>query len=72
MKRNPAIEHVLKFFRSDHLPKKLKKASRPFAVLAEDIVAAAPNSRETTICLRKLLEAKDSAVRALLDSQETT
>lgn len=69
---NPAVRHVLQFFSYAHLPTEpidLQAASRPFALLAHEVADAAPNSRETTIALRKLLEAKDAAVRALLDAE---
>lgn len=49
-----------------HLPEKLQVASRPFAVLAQHIVETLPSNPERTSALRKLLEAKDCAVRALL------
>ncbi len=64
---NPA-EHVLQFFTYTRLPPHLAEVSKPFAVLAEAVAAKAPNSRETTIALRKLLEAKDAAVRATIDT----
>lgn len=63
-KLNP-VDHVLQFFVFDHLPERLKVVSQPFAELAQK-VAAGPGNPETTIALRKLLEAKDAAVRALL------
>lgn len=62
---NKAIEHVLQFFSYDHLPEPLRATSAKFATLAREIAEAADN-QETTIALRKLLEAKDAAVRALL------
>ena len=62
---NPAIAHVLRFFKYDHLPEKLQAISKPFAELADQVANAASN-QETTIALRKLLEAKDAAVRAAL------
>jgi len=61
------IDHVLQFFTYDHLPEKLAAVSMPFCELAQRVAIAAPDSRETTIALRKLLEAKDAAVRAVLD-----
>jgi hypothetical protein len=48
-----------------HLPEKLKAVSEPFGILADQIAARADNP-ETTVALRKLLEAKDAAVRAAL------
>ena len=63
---HPAIEHVLKFFTCDHLPDKLKAVSEPFCVLAKQVAERRPDNQETTVALRKLLEAKDAAVRAVL------
>jgi hypothetical protein len=63
---HPAIEHVLKFFTFAHLPEKLQAVSKPFADLANQVAERAPDSQETMVALRKLLEAKDAAVRAVL------
>lgn len=63
--RHPAIAGVLQFFAFSHLPAHLQDVSRPFSVLAEKI-ADGPSNAETTVALRKLLEAKDAAVRAVL------
>lgn len=63
---NPAIKNVLRFFKCDHLPAHLQEVSRPFCELADQVAARAPSSPETTVALRKLLEAKDAAVRAVL------
>jgi hypothetical protein len=57
-------EHILQFFRFDHLPEHLRAVGEPFAVLAGVIVADLPRNPERTVALRKLLEAKDAAVRA--------
>lgn len=62
---NPAVLHVLKFFSWDHLPPKLQDVSKPFADLAQKVARSADNP-EVTVALRKLLEAKDAAVRAVL------
>ena len=72
-------EHILQFFSYEHLPPHLQAVSRPFCELARQIVepsevtgAAPPNqfplprNPERTVALRKLLEAKDAAVRALV------
>ena len=40
--------------------------SKPFGELAQTIVDTLPSNPERTVALRKLLEAKDCAVRALL------
>jgi len=65
-KYHPAVEHVLKFFSYTHLPQRLQEISKPFCVLALATAARAPDNPETTVALRKLLEAKDAAVRAVL------
>lgn len=59
-------EPILQFFAFAHLPPHLQAVSRPFGELAEKIVADLPRNPERTVALRKLLEAKDAAVRALL------
>ncbi len=59
-------EHILQFFKWTHLPAELQLVSSPFAELAEQIVADLPRNPERTVALRKLLEAKDAAVRAKL------
>lgn len=61
-----AEEHIFQFFRYFHLPEHLQVASRPFHALAFDIIMSLPRNPERTVALRKLLEAKDAAVRALL------
>lgn len=59
-------EHILQFFAYAHLPDRLQQVSIPFAELAEEIVGTLPRNPERTVALRKLLEAKDAAVRAAL------
>lgn len=63
---HPAIAHVLKFFSYAHLPAHLQEVSKPFSELAQQVATRAPDNQETTVALRKLLEAKDAAVRATL------
>lgn len=67
----PPSEHIMQFFAFGHLPPHLQEVSKPFGILAEQIVAALPRNPERTVALRKLLEAKDAAVRALLASNGT-
>lgn len=62
---HPAVTAMLQFFEFAHLPPHLQTASRPFCELAKTI-AAGPQNAETTVALRKLLEAKDAAVRAVI------
>lgn len=73
-------EHILQFFSYSHLPTHLQLVSKPFCDLAHAIVYGDNDSRagactfgpalarnpERTVALRKLLEAKDAAVRAMV------
>ncbi len=59
-------EPLLQFFEFAHLPPALAAVSGRFCDLAYSVVALLPRNPERTVALRKLLEAKDCAVRALL------
>lgn len=59
-------EHIEQFFAYEHLPQLLQEVSAPFAVLAQSIIDTIPRNPERTVALRKLLEAKDAAVRAYI------
>ena len=59
-------DYLLQFFAYEHLPTHLQLISRPFGELAKQIVDTLPSNPERTTALRKLLEAKDCAVRAML------
>lgn len=59
-------DRMLQFFEYAHLPERLQKISKPFGELAENICMTLPPNPERTVALRKLLEAKDCAVRAQL------
>ena len=58
--------YLLQFFAYEHLPADLQEVSKPFGDLARQIASHLPSNAESTTALRKLLEAKDCAVRALL------
>jgi hypothetical protein len=74
------VEHILQFFAYAHLPHHLAMVSKPFCDLAHAMVMGdnvpesgtctfggpLPRNPERTVALRKLLEAKDAAVRALV------
>lgn len=62
----PEQEFLLQFFSWEHLPAHLQEVSQPFGELAHQIVNDLPRNPERTVALRKLLEAKDCAVRAKL------
>jgi hypothetical protein len=58
------VEPMMQFFGFAHLPVHLRTTSERFAVLAFDLCLTLPRNPERTVALRKLLEAKDCAVRA--------
>lgn len=62
----PPEDYFLKLFKWDHLPEHLQAVSRPFAMTAHRLVAQLPSNAERVVALRKLLEAKDAAVRAIV------
>lgn len=64
-KTEPA-ERMLKWFKFDHLPEPLKEVSFHFAEVAHTVCMLCEPGPERTVALRKLLEAKDAAVRAKL------
>ncbi|MFE9642349.1 hypothetical protein ACFYOC_25335 [Nocardiopsis alba] len=61
---------ILQYFACDHLPTHLQEVSRPFGELAHHLVDILPDGTERSVALRKLLESKDAAVRAALDTSE--
>lgn len=77
---HPATESILKYFEYEHLPPHLQDISKHFHWLAWALVRQSPtqdqffhtpiettlDGPELTMALRKLLEAKDCAVRAAL------
>ena len=70
---HPATAALLEFFEYEHLPPHLRRISEPFANLAYVIAhdeALQARGAELTTSLRKLLEAKDCAVRAALPPRD--
>lgn len=63
-KEAAAIDPVMRFFGYSHLPPHLQPLSRPFGELALWMFNELPRNAERTVAIRKLLEAKDAAVRA--------
>lgn len=75
---HPSQQELLNYFEYDHLPFHLQEISKHFHWLAHALVGDAPTHEnslheeislegpELTMALRKLLEAKDCAVRAAL------
>ena len=62
----PPEDYFVKLFKWEHLPEHLQAVSRPFAMTAQRLITQLPANAERVICLRKLLEAKDAAVRAVV------
>jgi len=60
------VEPTIQFFGYLHLPAPLQEVSKPFCELALRLLRDLPRNPERTVALRKLLEAKDCAVRAKL------
>jgi hypothetical protein len=65
------VEPILQFFAHAHLPPHLAIVSEAFGGLARMIVDTLPRNPERTVSLRKLLEAKDAAVRARIYTEGT-
>lgn len=66
-KLHPSTVQILELFEYEHLPSHLQEISKKFHDLAWDL-AQQPTDRpaELTVALRKLREAKDSAVTTAL------
>lgn len=68
---HPATAALLRHFTYEHLPEHLRRVSRPFCELAHELANdASLDGPELTVGLRKLLEAKDCAVRAALPTPD--
>ena len=60
-------DRMMKWFEYKHLPEHLQAVSKPFGDLADKLCSEVEPGPERTVALRKLLEAKDAAVRAKLN-----
>jgi hypothetical protein len=59
-------DRMMQFFSFEHLPPHLREVSAPFHSLAQHLVTTLPDNPERAAAMRKLVEAKDCAVRARL------
>lgn len=59
---------ILQFFAYEHLPEHLQEVSQEFYYMARYLDRVITTSAEKSVALRKLLESKDSAVRAAIVS----
>lgn len=62
--------NLLQFFGYEHLKPEMQAVSKPFHDLAHNMEATLPDNPEKTVAFRKLLEAKDCAVRAFIFKNE--
>lgn len=60
------MDNLIQFFAYEHLPEHLKVISKPFHDMAQNMRANLPFNPESTAAVRKLLEAKDCAVRSVI------
>lgn len=65
------IDPILRYFHYAHLKPELAAVSKPFCAVAKEIVDHLPRNAERSTALRKLLEAKDCAVRANVPDEST-
>ena len=66
LSKNQDRPPIMKFFEWKHLPENLQVVSKPFGEFAETMNNQLQPGPEKSAGLRKLLEAKDCAVRAAL------
>ena len=58
---------LLQFFKYKHLPEgNMQNTSKLFSDLADELEKQLPKNPESTVAFRKLLEAKDCAVRSII------
>lgn len=73
MSRHPGVEELMKFFSYAHLDEKKQAVSKIFYETAVTLINTVPeDSAELIMALRKLLEAKDCAVRASMMNNPRT
>lgn len=70
MERHPGATDLMRFFAYHHLPEPLASISGQFNALARTLYEDERlDGPELTVALRKLLEAKDCAVRSALKEE---
>jgi hypothetical protein len=65
------MKRLLQFFEYQHLPMNLQDISKAYYQVAHWMVSTLPENAESTVAMRKLLEAKDCAVRSILYKEPT-
>lgn len=61
---------ILRWFKSDNLPEHIRGVAEQFEKLAIDLDIALEPGAEKATALRKILEAKDAALRAVIEMKE--
>lgn len=61
---------IIKWFKYEHLSPALRDTSKPFGDLARHLEDHLEDGPEKSVALRKLLEAKDAAVRQRIQDLE--
>lgn len=65
------MKQFLQFFRTDALPYAAKPIGKQFFELARLCIDTLPPNPESTVAMRKLMEARDCAVRAITFKSES-
>ena len=66
-----SVERLLSYFVYEHLPLYLQRVSKPVDDLAWDVAVRFPQNDELEMALRKLLEAKECLLRAVVTESRT-
>lgn len=66
------MKRLLQFFEYQHLPMNLQDISKVYYQVAHWMAETLPENPESTVAMRKLIEAKDCAVRSILYKEPTT
>lgn len=64
------MDRLLQFFEYKHLPDDLQRVSLNFYHIAHWMYESLPSNAESTVAMRKLLEAKDCAVRSVVYKED--
>jgi hypothetical protein len=65
--RHPEVQRLRGYFCYEGLPRREQRAARHFAISADLMLQWIPDSPELTVCLRKLLESRECALRCVRD-----
>lgn len=66
------VKRLLLHFRYCKLSGRSRTIVQTYKAMAESLAKNLPESPETTVCIRKLLESKEAAVRSLVEQEAET